>query len=91
MRIWRRPNAGERALRRVSGIGYWRRMGRRRRYRLGLSRVWVSVLDYGGQLRHNGRVLVGLTMSVFLAALGTAALVASSEAVAHALRGRLER
>ena len=64
-------------------------MGRRRRYRLGLSRVWVSVLDYGGQLRHDGRVLVGLTRSVFLAALGTAALVASSEAVAHALRPHL--
>lgn len=86
MRIWRRPSAGERALKRVSGVGYWRRAGRRRRYRLGLSSVWVSVPDYGGQLRHDGRVLISLTRSVLLAALGTAALVASSEAVAAALR-----
>ncbi len=54
-----------------------------------LSRAWVGVLDYGGRLRHDGRVLAGLVGSVLLAALGTAAIVASSEAVATVLRHHL--
>ena len=46
-------------------------------------------LDYGGRRRHDGRVLAGMVGNVLFAALGTAALVAASEAIATALTRHL--
>jgi hypothetical protein len=89
MRIWRRPSAAERALRRTSGIGYWRRLDRRKRRRLRLSQALVALLGYAGQLRQDGRILAIMIRDILPAVLGTAALVAALEAVADALTRHL--
>ncbi len=86
MRFWKRSDAEARTLARASRIRHWRRLDRRRRRRLWLSRAWVAVRDRRAQLRQDSRVLAGLVGGVLGAILGTAALVAALEALATAAR-----
>lgn len=89
MRIWRRSSAAERALRRTSSIGYWKRLGRRKRRRLRLSQALVAVLGYAGRLRQDSRTLAVMIRDILLSVLGTAVLVAALEAAADALTRHL--
>jgi hypothetical protein len=90
MRVPRRSGTEVRKLARISRTGYWRRLGRRRGRRLWLSHTWVAAHDRAVQSRQDTRILAGLAGRVLGAVLGTAALVAASEAIAtaagHALR-----
>ena len=85
VRLQKRSSAEARTLARASRIRHWRQLDRRRRHRLWFSRAWVAVRDRGAQLRQDSRVLANLVRSVLIAFLGTAALVASFEALAIAL------
>ena len=89
MRVWKQPDAETRALARISRTTHWRRLDRRRRRLLQLSRTWVAIRDRGTQLRHDGGVLAGLIRDVLFATAATAALVAATEALATAARHRL--
>ena len=89
MRIWTGSSAAERALRRTSGIGYWKRLGRRKRRRLRLSGALVAVLGYAGRLRQDTRTLAVMIRDILFSVLGTGALVAALEATADALTRHL--
>lgn len=90
MRVPRRSGAEVRKLARISRTGHWRRLRRRHSRRLRLSHAWVAAHDRAAQFRQDTRTLAGLAGRVLATVLGTAALVAASEAIAaaagHAVR-----